>query len=786
MSLVTLTWRLLVLAGPLAAPVAATDDELAARLASLDERIEAARVELHIPGCAIAVVKDDVIVHARGFGLADLENGTPVTKETLFAIGSSTKAFTASLVGMMVDEGALTWDDAITDSIPAFTLKPEAKGEVTVTLRDLLSHQTGFARMGILWGGGDASRELIFETAAKAQPIDDFRGTFHYNNVMYLAAGVAAGVAADCTWEDLMYERLLEPLGMDDATLSITDIQEDERLALGYRWDEEKEVWDHLPMRNLDVIGPAGSVNAHVLDMAQWVRFQLAGGVHDGTRLLSEAQHQETWRQQVDAGGVGYGLGWILREWHGGRVVEHGGNIDGFAAEVALLPDEQLGFVLLCNVTATYLQTKSMAIVWESMLASPEDGASAPTVDYAPYLGRYHANFGPWKDAFFTVQEKNGRLALDIPGNNVFELRNPDGQGRWVFAITDANVVEFEKDADGDILRLRLIENGAVMEFPREGVEMPLEVDLVEVRPLLGKYHDAASDQDMTVLIQNGRLAVDVPSQMVFELEPPDEDGARKFRMVATIQVRFVREGDNPATAMFIKEAGKERELPRVEGDDEAPALPTIDELVAKRAARQAAIDKLGGMRIAGRVGAVNAGVKGTLEVLAGPGRYRIDIDYGVFGSVQVAVRDDHGGSRASNSPSEEFSGERLALAHMEHPLALLGDWSAVFRPLAVLRTDTWRERATWVVSLACGDEHEVTAWVDQETGDVLRLNSVVPMGVFGDVPTETRFSDFREVDGVRLPFRSRRKNPHTGSIVQQVESVEFGVEVADGEFELE
>jgi CubicO group peptidase (beta-lactamase class C family) len=374
------------------------DEALQGRLDALVEQLEAQREELHIPGMALVIVKDDEILLAKGFGVSDVEQRTPVTPETLFAIGSSSKAFTTALIAMLVSERRMTWDAPITNYLPDFTLKVDSPvPDAAVTVRDLCCHRTGFTRMGLLWAGGQASRDEVLEVATGAEPWDVFRKNFHYNNVMYLAAGVAAGRVAGSDYDTLLRERLLEPLGMSSSNTSVTASQEDPRLSLGYRWDGDNEEYIHLPMRVLDTIAPAGAINSHVLDMAQWLRLQLGDGVIDGERLIDSDQIAVMRTPQIPiGGGTSYGLGWMLSEWNGLSVVEHGGNIDGFGAAVALLPEERLGFVLLTNVTITPLQSTARSMVWEAVLGSDQEPEEAkPQRGRLPSKGRSRGR-GAW------------------------------------------------------------------------------------------------------------------------------------------------------------------------------------------------------------------------------------------------------------------------------------------------------------------------------------------------------------------------------------------------------
>ncbi len=496
----------------------------AERLDFLERALEQKRVELHIPGFAIALVQGDELTWAQGFGLADVEAERPVVPETIFAIGSSTKAFTATLAGMLVDEEKLAWDAPITEYLPDFRLAIRSDDpDAWVSLRDLLSHRTGFSRGDILWASGKVGAPTILATVLRAEPWAGFRQEFPYNNVMFLAAGEALAKVTGKPWGELLSERILAPLGMRDTNASVALAQKDPRLALGYVWDEEEERFEHLPMRALDTIAPAGAINSNVLDMARWVRFQLGRGAFEGRRLISEEAHAATWTEQIAMPpSGGYGLGWFLRTWNGQRVVEHGGNIDGFGAQVALLPDSALGYVLLTNVSATPLQGGSMELVWNALLGDLGGEAGAAPAERAPYLGTYLANFGALKDAKLTVLEQNGKLAVDVPGQMVYTLKEPDAEGKWYFELTSQIAVSFERSAEGQVTALKMYQAGLVFEAPREGVLIPAEIDLDEARRFLARYHDPALKADVTVLIQNNRLAVDVPDQMVYELHAPD------------------------------------------------------------------------------------------------------------------------------------------------------------------------------------------------------------------------------------------------------------------------
>jgi len=761
-----------------ACSTAATPGSLEWRLDRLVEQLEQQRQALHIPGMAIAVVKDDEVVLAHGFGVANVETEAPVTPETIFAIGSSTKAFTATLVGMLVDEGEMDWDDAITDYLPYFTMDIESEDEdAEVTIRDLLCHRTGFVRMGLLWAGGEIPREEVLSAATLAEPWAEFNEEFYYSNVMFMAPGVAAGEAAGTDWDTLIAERIFEPLGMDSSSTSVSQAQTDSRLSLGYLWDEDLEEYEYKPMRNVDNIGPAGSINSNVLDMAQWVRLQLGRGEYEGQRLISEEQLTETWTSQIEiTEDIGYGLGWMLQEWEGQPVIEHGGNVDGFSAQVALLPESDLGFVLLTNASVSPLPPMSINMVWEAVLGEWEE---ADLAVYEPYIGEYVANFGQFEDVEFTVLVQNDRLAVDVPGQQVFELKDPDEEGKWYFAITDTIAVSFDSNDDGEVIGMRLFQAGYTFELPRKGVEIAAEIPLEELQKYLGSYHSEELGVTVEVLIQNNRLAVDWPGEMVYELYPPDEEGIRVFRVYEGCTLRFNETEDGQVESLTYYQADEEFLMPQVEGT----SLPTVEEILALREtdSRKAALSGMGTYRMDGTFHSLQSGVEGTFSMyVSGIDRYRVDSDYGRYGYSREALNGDQAWVESSFGPFDELRGKFLEQAKRGHPEAMDGDWRDFYDSIQVLRSDNLDGQEVYVLELERGDLPPVTIFVDIATGDILKSIVVaIQEGGIG-IPITTLYEDYREVNGVRMSFRAISSNEHSGQVIIQGEAIETNLDIDD------
>ena len=773
-----------------AAPAAASLEQRINRLA---EQLEQRRKDLHIPGMAIAVVQDDEVILVRGFGLADLENETPVTPETIFAIGSITKSFTATLVGMLVDEGEMGWDDPVTEHIPYFTLNVDSDDEnAEVTIRDMLSHRTGFTQMGLLFASGlfasgMVPREEVLLAATRAEPWVGLREKYYYNNVMYTAAGVAAGNAAGTDWDALVAERIFEPLGMSSSNTSVSELQSDPHLSLGYRWDKDLKVHKHQPMWDVDHIGPAGAINSNVLDMAQWLRFQLGHGAYNGDRLLSETQHKETWTSQIEMGGGNhYGLGWGLREWRGQPIIQHGGRADGFRSQMALWPESNLGFVLLTNMRGTPLQEESINMVWDALLGELE--AEEGDIEYRPYLGKYVANFGSFKDAEFTVLIQNNHLAIDVPGQTVYELKDPDEVGKWYFAFSEEIAVSFERNDAGDVTMLKQHQSGLTVELPRVGAEVPVEIPLVEIpldelQKYLGSY--CSEDVDVKVVIQNNRLAIDVPGQSVFELYPPDEEGKWVFRAIDGIAVAF-NESDAGVESMTRYEAGQGFNMPRI--DVASEPLPAVDDILALRDTDswKVAREEIGTYLMTGTVWVPQSGVEGALsEYVSGIDRIRVDADYGKFGSTRSAVNGDRAWIEEFGRFAE-LHGKRLEQALQEHPAAT-DDWRDYFDSIRVLSTGELDGRKVYVLKLQRGKLPPATFYVDADTGDLLKSETIERAQGGVRIPVVSFYEDYREVHGMRIPFRvvARIESSDPSRTVIQYDTIEINVEVNDDIFTL-
>jgi CubicO group peptidase (beta-lactamase class C family) len=441
------TGRLLFLAALLLpTPAAAADPDPAA----IDRIVNDALKSWEVPGAALVVVRGDQVLVLKGYGLKHHEKRDPVTPDTLFPLASCTKAFTSTLLAMLADDGKLNWDDHVRDRLPGFKLS-DPNADAMVTLRDLLSHRTGVSGNDLLWYHAPWNIDHVLARVEKLPLTYPFRAGFDYNSIMYMAAGRAAANAGKKPWEEQVRERITGPLGMAGVRFTTKDIPADADRATGHQKKNRIAV---IPAYEMPEPNPAGSIHASARDLAAWVKFHLAGGTFNGTRLVSEKKLGETKMPQnivrlegiaramnPDTTQLSYGLGWVVQDHRGKKLVLHGGQIDGFRVQITLLPDEKLGFVLLNNLHETRMNqavTNSLIDLycgleprdWNDFFQKiVDDGVKAkqaalaernaarkantrPSLPIADYAGEFeHPVYGPLK-----ITEKDGKLTLTWSG----------------------------------------------------------------------------------------------------------------------------------------------------------------------------------------------------------------------------------------------------------------------------------------------------------------------------------------------------------------------------------
>jgi CubicO group peptidase (beta-lactamase class C family) len=326
--------------------------------AAVDAAVREALKTWRVPGAAVAVVRDGEVVYLKGHGVREAGGDRSVTPDTVFPLASCTKAFTTTILAMLVDEGKMSWDDPVRKHLDWFHLS-DPLADRDVTLRDLVTHRTGLRSHDMLWYRSPAKQEEIVRRLALL-PLDrPFRTTFQYQSTMFTAAGLAAGSAAKSTWADLVRTRLLVKLEMTGASLTTPEAEKAADRAMPHRLgtDGRAEVITWYPQETPD---PAGSLNASARDLTKWLTFQLAEGRYKGERLVAAAALRETHAPQIvlpldapnnpETNLSSYGMAWRIQDYRGTLMLSHAGAIDGFRAQIILLPKEGIGIALLCNL----------------------------------------------------------------------------------------------------------------------------------------------------------------------------------------------------------------------------------------------------------------------------------------------------------------------------------------------------------------------------------------------------------------------------------------------------
>ena len=347
---------------------------------AVDKIARDAMAAWNVPGLAIAVVRNDRIVHLKGYGAREI-GGAPVTPDTLFQIASTSKAFTTAAMAILVDEKKMKWDDPVRAHLDYFRLADPCADSM-VTLRDIVSHRTGLSRHDELWDYGDFSRQDILRRVSSIDLTRSFRSAYQYQNIMFMAATDAAGSAAGMPFERFAKTRLFEPLGMRNTVFSAGDWSRAER-AQSYRWDAAKRTITPRTLNSYETLGGAGSIKSSARDMAQWIRFQLNDGEIDGKRIVSADALKETRKPATvlpsdesaredhpETNINTYALGWRVQDYRGELQVWHSGSLNGYRTVVNLLPRRNIGFVVLSSLDRSYAVSAIRNAIADLMLNS--------------------------------------------------------------------------------------------------------------------------------------------------------------------------------------------------------------------------------------------------------------------------------------------------------------------------------------------------------------------------------------------------------------------------------
>jgi CubicO group peptidase (beta-lactamase class C family) len=452
----------------------------------LDALIEPVLREARVPGAAIAVTMNGRTAFARGYGLRDLASALPLSAQTIYPIASTTKAMNATLLGMLVDEGELAWDEPVQSYLPGFRLG-DPLVSAQVTLRDLLCMRTGLPRHDWLWQDNPISRSELMKRLRHLELSAGFRQRFQYNNLTVTTAGHVAEVVTGKPWQDLIRERLFEPLGMSNTVCARPT---EANVTLSYHENRQRELLLTRRLEGKATAPSGGAVHSTVEDMARWMSFNLKRGEADGRALIWPETLAQIHAPQVCCGDeptapspyATYAMGWYVDNFHGCGRWSHGGLHHGVNSSVMLFPQQGIGIVAFVNFAASRLAAWLAGAAFELMMGfEPQQTlgqaldqyerkmtesrrriasvrrvkGTSPSHDLADYVGRYeHAGYGRIDIAAHggTLLLKRCTLALPLQHlhydvwtfapNDLLEIHQPH-------AFDQASLISFETDLDG-------------------------------------------------------------------------------------------------------------------------------------------------------------------------------------------------------------------------------------------------------------------------------------------------------------------------------------------------
>ena len=699
-----------------ATSTAATATDYSAALAEIEKAIDTRRKELGIPGLSLVIVKNDQIIYLKGIGEKDIDRKLPVTPDTRFAIGSASKAFTGMLAVMAADDGKLSLDDSPKKFLPYFTLRDQ-EAAAKITIRDLLAHRSGLNRTDLAMVTGLLNREELIRVAGQAKPTAKLGEKFQYQNIMYTAAGEAVAKAENSTWDKLIATRIFKPLGMNNSDTSAQAMQKARDYSFGYEYNPSTKVTRRLPQRPIAAAAPAGAINSSARDMAQWLRLMLSDGTFNGKRLVSDKGFVELTRKQMNiAGSVDYGLGWFLRDWSGHKVVEHGGNIDGFNSQVALMPDQKLGFALLTNVTASSLGAFAMTTIWKNLVGESKSAeaksteaknAEAKTTEPAgdPKLEVGTYTFAA-ANVNFEVAMKDDKLMLTVPGQPSYELQNLGGR-RYKLA---------DPAPAGFFATFR----------PVKGKESETELFLEQPQGnLVAPKLAAAKSAETTAEAGSSLISTDELMTKVIVAYGGEQNLRKHKSSLTTIEVDMESQGIQGTGSISAR----------------APNL----------AASNITLTALG---------------KKVAQMLS------------FFDGA-------NGGEVMSFGPPETYSGKRLDDIRNGADFYDILNWKTNYKTITVKRIAKVGDEDAYVVEKKPEKGTPITDYISTKSFRLLKRDSLVVIETAGiEIPQTQTFSDYREVDGVIIPFISTSSNVANGDTVMRVVEVKFNVDIPDSVFQ--
>lgn len=570
------------------------------RFAGLDTAFARVLKDWKVAGFAVAVVEKNKIVYSKGFGYRDIDKKLPVTTNTLFAIGSCTKAFTSTLLGLLQKDNKLDLDKPVRDYLPDLKFFNDNMN-AHITAKDMMSHRTGLPRHDLSWYFFPTTRDSLIQRIRHQEPTADIREMYQYNNFMFLAQGVLAEKLYQRKWEQLIKEKIFDSLNMTQTNFSVKDMEKSSDASIGY--DVEKDsIIKRLDYYNIDAMGPAGSINSNVTEMSNWVMTWIQGGKFNGKQVVPLSYLQQAMSSQMVAGGATpdkenpdihlstYGFGWSISSYRSHYRVQHGGNIDGFSANVTFYPSDSLGIVILVNQNGSTVPGIVRNMISDRILNLPRkdwngfnkqaaDKAKATskeaektivktyktnpksTYSWKDYEGLYtNPGYGTFdvtviNDSLFALTSNN-KIWLRPYYYDIFETFNVNK--RTGIDTTDKSFprIHFETNIEGEVESLSSDLQGGIkpIEFRRSAKAKALTGD--DLKKYVGEYDLAGMTVKAEIRNSNVLFFV-VPGQPDYETVYA---GNHEFKLkaIAGFSVIFELDGNGVVTgATFVQPNGR-------------------------------------------------------------------------------------------------------------------------------------------------------------------------------------------------------------------------------------
>lgn len=577
---------LVVLVFAFAVPVHAQDKsaEVAQKLAGFDAFMEKTLKDWNAPGIGVGIVVNDKLVFAKGYGYRDYANKLPITANTLFPIASNTKLFTAMAAGFLVEEGRLTWDRPIRESVPTIQFYDNELNN-TVTLRDMLAHRTGITRHDTIWYKSDYTTKELFERLKYLEPKEPPRQLFLYNNMMYAGVGYCIQLQSGKTWTDYVRERILSPLEMTHTVYSIADMQKAEDFGVPFTEKRDSLELYKIPYyEDTDGLAAAGAIISNIEDMSHWLIALMNNGKYAGQQILPSKVIQATLEPAIalpnTAGETrgwwellnrAYGMARWTASYRGHLIAFHGGDLPGFHSQISYMPNEHIGVIVfvigdhtaplynpisfnvyerLLGLEPTPWTDRLLDIRMKNKAAGTEARSKAgaarvpntrPSHPLADYVGEYeHPAYGilkiGLKDNQLQFDFHKIRFALTHFHYDRFDTPDDEQDGKWS--------VNFATNPQGDIDKATMSLDESEATFVRR----PPTIDAALAQRLAGNYETAGGGKFQVVLKPGDGLylvSLGAPDQKLI----PYKGLKFRVREFADVVVEFV-EANGQITAI--------------------------------------------------------------------------------------------------------------------------------------------------------------------------------------------------------------------------------------------